>query len=239
MALFLIILLSLFIQANSEELYIASASSLSRMLPKIVKEFRKENPDTDVKISFASSGHLYAQIKGGAPYHVFVSVDTVYPKKLVEEGSALKESYTEYAIGILALYGKIKSGDVVRSLLEANKIAIASPKHAPYGRAAIELIKSLNLLDKVKAKLVYGANVSQAVQFVHTGGVDVGIVAYSLVYDKENTVPLPDEQYPKVRHAAVITLEGKDENTARKFIDFLTSKKAKEIIKEFGFKIPQ
>ncbi len=235
----LLILHVFFVAAFSQELYIAAASSLNKVLPEIVRKFEREHPNSEIKISFASSGHLYAQIKGGAPYQVFISADTLYPKKLIKDGFALKDSYTEYASGLLAVYGRVK-GDSLKDVLKgAKRIAVANPRHAPYGKAAVELLKRIGLFGEVRRKLIYGANVSQAVQFVHSGGADMGIVAYSLVISMEGVKPIDRRLYSPIIHAAVVTSKGKGDEIAYTFLRFLTSPPAKEVLKRHGFLVPR
>ncbi len=235
--LFPLVLLLTLSLSFGQTLYVAAASSLQRLMPQLVEEFKSYYPGVKVKVSFASSGHLYAQIAGGAPYHVFVSADSFYTKKLIRRKKALKDSYTEYAKGLLALYGNLKGSDIKRTLEEAKRVAVANPRHAPYGKAAVQALKSLGLYERLRRKLVYGANVSQALQFVHSGGADVGIVALSLVVGRDRYITLPEELYRPVIHSAVITLKGKDSEPAKEFINFLTSQKAKEVLKRFGFKV--
>ncbi len=236
MALLLIPLLILSL-SYAQTLYIASASSFHRVLPVLVREFKLEFPNAKIKLTFSSSGHLYAQIKGGAPYDLFISADTFYTKKLIESGKALESSYVEYAEGLLALYGSFEGNDLKEILLKADKIAIANPKHAPYGRAAVEFLKNLGIYDYVRKKIVYGANVSQALQFVYSRGAQVGIVAYSLVKGKEGVLLPPEELYTPIKHSAVITIKGMQKDVSKDFIEFLNSARAVEILKEYGFKV--
>lgn len=232
-------MLSIFAFSSAEPLRVAAASSMRFALEEIVKKF-EEKYKTGVSISYGASGHFYIQIKHGAPYDVFLSANALYPKKLVDEGKALKESYTTFAKGRLALF-TVKDIELnnYSVLLKVKRIAVANPKYAPYGKAAIEFLKNAGLYYKVKPKLVYGANVSQAFQFTASGGADIGIVALSLLkpYGKGKWLEVDRNLYSPVEHAGVITLRGGKKKAAWKFLKFLNSDYAKGVFKKYGFSV--
>ncbi len=231
------ILLILFSLSFAETLRIAAASSLRFALEELSKRFEKRY-NVKLLISYGASGHFYIQIEHGAPYDVFLSANALYPKKLIREKKAVGSSYTVFARGKLVLFTvrdiELKDFSI---LTRVGRIAIANPKYAPYGRAALEFLKNAKLYDKVKHKLIYGANVSQAFQFTASGGADIGIVALSLVipYGKGRWLEVPAELYSPVEHAAVITMSGKSKNAAWKFLKFLNSKYARDVFKKYGF----
>ena len=233
----LVLLLVLVSFSVAEPLRIAAASSLRFALEEISKKF-KEKYNAELLISYGASGHFYLQIKHGAPYDVFLSANSLYPRRLIEEGRALKSSYTVFAKGRLVLFTvkdiELKDYSV---LLKVDRIAMANPKYAPYGKAAMEFLKNAGLYPKVRHKLVYGANVSQAFQFTASGGADVGIVALSLVipYGKGRWLEVPPELYSPVEHAGVITIQAKNKELAKEFLNFLKSKDAEGVFKRFGF----
>ncbi len=223
----------------SETLYVAAAASLRGVLPELVREFRKNHPGVDVRITFGASGSLFAKIKGGAPYQVFLSADAHYPKRLIEEGLALKDSYLEYGKGRIVLFYTKGEFKEPKDILRAKKIALPNPKHAPYGVAAVQFLKRSGLWDRVKDKVVYGANVSQTVQFVITGAAEVGITALSMVKNlrKGRYIHVPEHLYEPVVHSMVLTLRGKNSKVAWEFLRFMGSKEAKKILRESGLEV--
>jgi len=233
----LLILLGL---AFGEPLKVAAASSLRFALEEIKREFERRTGEK-VSVSYGASGHFYLQIKNGAPYEVFLSANALYPIKLVEEGKAVKESYREFARGRLALFTKREdlslTGLSVLTSPKVKRIAVANPKYAPYGIAAVQVLKNSGLYPRIRHKLLFGANVSQAFQFVVSGGADVGLVALSLVipYGEGKFLEVPGELYTPVRHGAVITIFGKDRRLAWEFLDFLSSDYSKEVLERYGF----
>ncbi len=238
----LILLLLLISFASAETLHIAVASSMRPVLSKVVSMFEKKNKDVHVKLSFGSSGNLYGQILGGAPYDIFISANAVYPEKLVEKGYALKDSYTKFARGRLVIFTirdlNLSAGlDVLK---EVARIVIANPRHAPYGRAAVEVLKRYGIYDELRGKLIYGSNVAQAFQFVVSGGAEAGLVAFSLVkaYGGGNYWIVPSEMHSPIKHVAVITVRGKDKRYAVEFLRFLKDREIQKILKDNGFEVP-
>jgi molybdate transport system substrate-binding protein len=224
--------------AFSEVLYLAAASSLRPVLPDLLREFLKTRPEVRVRVSFGSSGGLFAKIRSGAPYHLFLSADTFYPRKLVEEGLAPREGFLVYGRGRVALvyrrgeYGDI--GDVVR----AKRIAVPNPKHAPYGRAVLQALERSGILEEVRSRLLYGSNVSQTAQFVHTGAAEVGFVSLSIALRSDLRFSVvPEELHDPILHALVITSKGKDSEVAWDFFRFMKSNKVKALLREHGFEV--
>jgi molybdate transport system substrate-binding protein len=231
----LLLLISL---GYTQTLYIASASSMRPFVEEAKKLFERENPGIEVKVSYGSSGNLYRQILGGAPYDIFLSANELYPEKLSAKGFASKP--VVFAFGRLTLFSlKLEVKDI--DLLErVDRVAIANPRHAPYGRAALEFIRREGLYPKLRGKLIYGSNVAQAFQFVVSGGAQAGIVSYSLVlhYGKGSYKLIPSSKHSPVRHTACITKEGRGKEHSRRFINFLLSDKVKELLIEKGFEVP-
>lgn len=238
----LLLILLLFTYSFSETIRVASASSFRFILKPIIKEFEKKT-GCKVLISYGASGHFFIQIRNGAPYDIFISANEIYPKKLIESKKAVKASYTVFAKGKLAIFTlkemEIKDYDALLSP-QVRTIAIANPKYAPYGRAAVEFLKNTGLYKKVLNKLVYGSNVSQAFQYVVSGGADVGIVALSLVipYGKGKYLLIDDKLYPPINNVAIITQYGKDKKASWEFIKFLSSPFVKNILKKYGYEVP-
>ncbi len=171
--------------AAAEEIIIAAASDLNFAFKEIVSEYER-NTGNHVKLSLGSSGNFYSQITNGAPFDLYFSADVGYPRKLEEAGLTVPGSLYRYAVGRVVLWTGATTGIDVSKGLEVlqdpviKKVAIANPKHAPYGRAAVAAMEHYKIYDKVKDRLVFGENVSQAAQFIQSGACEIGIVALSL-----------------------------------------------------------
>ncbi len=229
------LLLLIFSLSFGESLYVAVASSMRPLMEELKEEFERKNPGVEIKVSYASSGSIYRQILGGAPYEVFLSANEVYPEKLYERGFATKP--VPFAEGRLVIFSLRHRVEDERVLLIAKRIAIASPRHAPYGIAGVEFLKNAGLYDRVRGKLVYGSNVAQAFQFVVSGGADVGIVSLSLVktYRRGSYSVVAKDKHSPIIHSAVITSKGKTSPVAREFVDFLLSEEVKKLLLHHGF----
>lgn len=173
--------------APSRSLAVAAASDLQTALPEVVAAFERGHPDIKVSLTFGSSGLLTTQILNGAPFDVFLSADQDYPGRIMAAGQAREGSAFVYGRGRLALWARRGSGIPVTVLgwkaLEhpgVHRIALANPRHAPYGRAAEEALRAAGLLERLRPRLVLGENVAQAAQFAQTGHADVAILALSL-----------------------------------------------------------
>ncbi|RLJ70392.1 molybdate transport system substrate-binding protein [Hydrogenivirga caldilitoris] len=222
----------------SQTLHIAAASSMMHFLERVADFFKIENPGVELKLSYGSSGNLYRKILAGAPYDVFISANELYPKKLSEAGKAFNPViFAKGKLVLISLKFEVKD---IESLELAKNIAVANPKYAPYGRAAIEFLQNTGLYDRFKGKLVYGSNIAQAFQFVVSGGADAGIVPLSLVlaYGRGSYYLVPENTYSPVLHVAVITDKGSKNELSERFLSFLTSDRVKELLKEFGFEVP-
>lgn len=235
----LLALLLLFSISLGQSLTVAVASSLRPPLVEIAKLFERSK-GVKVRLSFGSSGSFFRQILGGAPYDVFLSANRRYPEELVRRGSAVKESLTVFARGRLVLFSLDREVGDLRVLLNAERVAVANPRYAPYGKAAVETLKSAGLYDELKGKLVYGSNVGQAFQFVVSGGAEYGFVSLSLAkaYGKGNYIVIPEDLHSHIKHVGVITEEGAKKEAAFEFIKFLKGRQAREIFRSFGFEVP-
>jgi molybdate transport system substrate-binding protein len=232
------------------EVSIAAASDLNFAFKEIVAEFEKKTGNT-VKLSLGSSGNFFAQISNGAPFDVFFSADIGYPKKLDQAGLAEPETLFMYAVGRVVLWVPKGSPIDVRTLgikalqhPSVKKIAIANPKHAPYGRAAVEAIEHYKVYNTVKDKLVLGENISQTFQFVQTGGADIGIIALSLAVapamkDTGMFWEVPIDAYSRLEQGAVMLKAAKDQKAARAFLDYIKSPEGTAVFKRYGFFLPE
>ena len=232
------------------EVSVAAAADLKFVLDEISRGFGKKNRDIRAKVTFGSSGNFYSQLQNQAPFDLFLSADMEYPRKLAQQGLHLSGTEFSYAVGRLAVWVPVSSPIEVQKL-EINSlmnpgvrhISIANPQHAPYGRAAEAAMRSLGVYDAVKGKLVFGENVSQALQFVQTGNAEIGIVALSLaispeVRDQGRYWEVPLDSYPRMEQGGVILKWAKDTEAARTFRAFLTGPEGRSIFKRYGFTLP-
>lgn len=234
-------------QTAPQTLRVAAAADLQFALTDLVREFHRAHPDVDVQTIFGSSGNFYAEIGNQAPFDVFLSADSEYPRRLVEAKLGLVDSLFVYGVGHIVLWVPNSSPlDLPRLQMRAleaqsvKRIAIANPQHAPYGRAAEAAMKSSGVYDRVSSKLVLGENIAQAFQFAQSGAADIGIVALSLALapaarGQGRYWEIPQSAFPKIEQAGVILSRSKSLDAARAFVTFLASAAAKPIWKNFGF----
>ena len=234
--------------AMAEELTIAAASDLNFAMKDLVIEFEKATGN-HVKLSLGSSGHFFSQIQNGAPFDLYFSADIGYPKKLEEAGLTVPGSLYRYAIGRIVLWASQASHRDVSKGFEVlrdpsiKKIAIANPKHAPYGRAAVAAMEHFKVYDQVKDRLVLGENISQAAQFIESGACDIGIIALSLAMGptmktKGMHWEIPAEAHPPLEQGVVILRSSKQQDSARQFLEFVKGAQGQEIMKRYGFTLP-
>jgi molybdate transport system substrate-binding protein len=227
--------------AFADEVNVAVAANFTDAAKEIGQAFKAKTGD-DAVFSFGSSGALYTQISQGAPFQVFLSADAARPKKAVDEGFGVTGSNFTYAVGKLVLWSKkpgVATGEDALKNAAINKVAICDPKAAPYGQAAVETMQSLKLYDTLQPKLVQGANITQAFQFVDTGNAEIGFVALSQVVGKTEGSQwmVPQDLYKPIKQDAVLLNKGADSKAAKDFIDFLKGPEAAAIIKKYGYEV--
>jgi molybdate transport system substrate-binding protein len=235
--------------AIAQEITVAAAADMSAALPELVAAYAKKTGQA-VKLSFGSSGNLTNQIRNGAPFDVFFSADEEYPQQLITEGLASKDTLYRYAVGRLVLW---VPGDSpldlsklgIKALLDPSvkKISIANPETAPYGRAADAAVRHFGIYDQVSSRLVLGENVSQAAQFVESGNAQAGLIALShalapALKDKGRYWTVPLDAYPILNQAAVVLARSKQQDAARKFLEFLRTPEATSLLTSYGFSLP-
>lgn len=234
---------------EAKSVHLAVAANFSHTMQSLVTEFQKTS-DVHIALSFGSSGKFYAQIKQGAPYELFFSADQAKPDALQKEGLVIDSSRFTYAIGRLALWSP--HPDLVNNIESTlkrgafNKLAIANPKLAPYGAAALEVLRHLGLIDATEPKWVRGENIAQTYQFVHSGNADLGFIALSqlLGKDKVNTVEkgsywlVPDTLHSPIKQDVVLLRAAANSQGAKAFLDFIQSHKARNIIIGSGYRVP-
>jgi len=236
--------------ARAGEVTIAAAADLNYAFKEIVGGFEK-NTGIHVKLSLGSSGNFFSQIQNGAPFDLYFSADVRYPQKLIESDHAVASSLYRYAIGRIVVWIPNGSPLAVEHLgMEAlldpsvKRIAIANPKHAPYGRAAVAAMQHFRVYDRVKDRLVFGENVSQAAQFVSSGASDVGIVALSLALaptmkSAGKYWQIPDSAHQPIEQGAVVLKAAKNPDDAKAFLNFLRGAEARQIMTCYGFVLPE
>ena len=228
--------------ATAADVQVAVAANFTAPMQAIAAEFEKDTGHRAV-VAFGATGKFYAQIKHGAPFEVFLAADHTTPAKLEAEGDAVRGSRFTYAIGKLVLWSPREAyvdaeGAVLRGSFR--HLALANPKTAPYGAAAMSTLASLGLGDGLRGRIVQGENISQAHQFVATGNAELGFVALSQVY-KDGRITsgsawiVPAHRYDPIRQDAAILARGKDNPAARALVDYLRGAKAAAIIESFGY----
>lgn len=232
--------------AEPAKLMIAAAADLQFAMRELTDAFHRENPAVAVDVVTGSSGKFYEQIVHGAPFDLFFSADIKYPEELRKQGLTASEVQI-YARGRIVLWstGMDASKMTIRDLGNPTitKIAIANPKHAPYGMRAEEALKKTRVWPKVEKKLVFGENVAQTAQFVEAGAADVGIIALSLAVSpalrgKGSYSLIPEDLHSPLDQGYVILKKAEADPVARTFADFVASEPARTILRRYGFALP-
>ena len=229
--------------ALADEVQVAVAANFTVPMQRITAEFHKDTGHKAL-LSFGATGKFYAQIKNGAPFQVLLAADDETPVKLEKEGMTLPGSRFTYAIGTLVLWsakpGYVDDKGEVLRRGDFNKLALANPKLAPYGFAALETMTSLGVVSAIERKFVQGENIAQTYQFVSTGNAELGFVALSQVM-KDGTVAagsawiVPANLHSPIRQDAVILANGKGNAAAEALMKYLKGDKARAIIKGYGY----
>ena len=223
--------------AEAETVHVAVAANFTKVAEELAPLFKAETGH-DAIYSFGATGQLYTQATQGAPFEVFLSADDVRPSQSIQDGIGVDGTVFTYAIGALALYSTsldLSDGKAILAGGAFDKLAIADPETAPYGRAATEALTALGLTEAVKAKLVTGENITQTLQFVDSGNAELGFVAASQVIGKSSVWLVPADLYEPIRQGAVLLKTGEANPAARAFIDFLKSDTATAVIKDAGY----
>jgi molybdate transport system substrate-binding protein len=230
-------------EAPSRIVHVAVAANFAGVQNELAQRFTQQTGDT-VRPSVGATGQLYAQIKNGAPFDVFLSADAERPRLLEEEGLAANDARFTYAIGQLVLYAprRDSSSAAGPELLKSKftHIAIANPAIAPYGAAALETIKRLSADSAVAGKVVQGESLTQTLQFVTSGAADLGFVALSQVLKEPAHTywVVPREYHNEIVQDAVLLRTAENNPPARAYLEFLRSAEAQAIIKAHGYAVP-
>ena len=234
--------------AQRRQIRVAAAADLQTALPEVARAFEADT-GTHVEMVFGSSGNFFAQIRNGAPFDLFLSADNDYPRTLEDSGLVLPNSRIVYGRGRIALWMSPNSPcdprrEAWKCLSDSSvkKIAIANPAHAPYGRAAVASLRAAGLYDQLKEKLVLGENISQAAQFMQSGNVQAGIIAYSLALSPAMRAgkwwEIPAGLYPAIEQSGVILKAAKNQQAARQFLTFVTQGPGRAVLERHGFLAP-
>ncbi len=232
--------------AHAETTLVAVAANFTKPMNEIAEMFQKTTGHS-AKLSFGSSGKFVAQFENGAPFEVFLSADDKSPLKLEESGLTVPGSRFTYAIGKLVLWSA--TADYVDSqgqVLNSGKfkhLALADPKLAPYGAAAVETLANLGLLPKLEPLAVQGENIAQTHQFISSGNAELGFVALSQVIENGKIGTgsgwtVPSNLYKPILQDAVLLKTGADNPAAKALLEFLKTAPALAIVEKYGYSLP-
>ena len=225
---------------------VAAAADLKFAMEDIVAAFRQSHPGDTVDVVYGSSGKFYTQVQQGAPYDLFFSADIAYPELLAKNGLAAS-AVKPYGLGRLVLWSPSRTpGKLTLTALAdpaIRKIAIANPRHAPYGKRAEEALRTAGVWDKIEARLIMGENIAQAAQYVQSGNADVGIIALALALNKELAVKggyvlIDDKLHTPLEQGFIVTKRAAANPLAARFADFMVTAQARKIMVRYGFALP-
>lgn len=232
--------------ARAETITIAAAADLKFAMDEIVATFKAAHPDDTVEVIYGSSGKFHTQLQQGAPYDLFFSADIAYPRGLVDAGLAASE-VTPYAFGRIVLWSsELDASTMTLASLtdpEITRVAIANPKHAPYGKRAEEALRAAGLWEAVEPKLVFGENIAHTAQFVQTGNAQVGIIALSLALNPALSRHggywlIPDTLHEPLEQGFIITKRAESNGLAHRFAGSMGSKPVRAVMTKYGFVLP-
>lgn len=244
--LLLVLLLAWAPLAQAEKITIAAAADLKFALDELLVDFKQAHPNDEVEVIYGSSGKFYTQIQQGAPFDVYFSADIEFPQRLAKAGFAASE-VKPHALGRIVLWSATQDASQMSlaSLSDPaiKRIAIANPKHAPYGKRAVEALKQSGLWDKLEPKLVYGENIAHTAQFVQSGNAQVGIIALALALSPELARKggywlIPDELHAPLEQGFIITKRAEKNELAQQFATYMSSKPARQVMTRYGFVLP-
>lgn len=231
--------------AHADEVQVAVAANFTAPMQQIATQFEKDTGHR-ATLAFGATGKFYAQITNGAPFEILLAADDETPAKLEKEGQCIAGSRFTYAIGTLVLWSASPTlidarGDILKTG-DFRHLAIANPKTAPYGTAAVEAMTKLGVLSHLQTRFVQGENIAQTYQFILTGNAELGFVALSQIY-KDGKITagsawtVPAHLYEPIRQDAVLLSKGKDKPAAGALLAYLKGDKARAIIKSYGYEL--
>jgi len=230
----------------AEKVTLAAAADLKFAMDEIAVAFREAHPGDEVEVVYGSSGKFHTQIQQGAPFDIFFSADVGFAHELKAAGQAITEPKL-YAIGRIVLWSatrdasKMTLADLADPTIQ--KIAIANPQHAPYGKRAEEALRAVGLWDTLQSKLVFGENIAQTAQYAQSGAADIGIIALSLAVNQElaskgGYALIPADKHSPLEQAYVVTKHGEGNALASAFAAYMETADARHIMTRYGFVLP-
>lgn len=237
-------------QRPQRQVAVAAAADLRFAFEEIAAAFQQRHPEIKLVTTYGSSGNFYAQLRNKAPFDLYLSADMEYPRELLKQGLAVPGSEFLYAVGQIVIWVPNGSGlDLdalgIKAVCDSSvkKLAIANPKHAPYGRAAERALKHFQVYDQVRHRLVLGENVAQTAQLVESGAADVGVIALSLALappmrSKGRFWIVPLDSYPRLEQGGVILAWARDMAAARELRNVLMGSESREVFRRYGFLLP-
>ena len=230
----------------AEKITVAAAADLQFAMDEIIASFKASHSADEIGVTYGSSGSLSTRIEHGAPFDIFFSADVGFAKALKDEGLATTEPKL-YAVGRIVLWSVVRDASKM-SLRDLDDprirgIALANPKHAPYGRRAEEALRALGLWDRLQDKIVFGENIAHTAKYVESGAVEIGIIALSLVVNRElaskgGYALIPDNLHSPLEQAYVITKQGGKKSLAKAFAAYMENLDARRIMIKYGFVLP-
>jgi molybdate transport system substrate-binding protein len=225
---------------ESQHANVAVASNFIKPMQQLKAQFEAYTQHT-IRVSYSSSGKLFAQIINGAPFDVFLSADQVKPDELIKRGKAMAHGRFTYAQGMLILWSSktslVNNSPDVLYDNKFRKVALANPKFAPYGQAAVDVLNHLVLLEQTKSKWVMGESISQTYQFVATGNADIGFISFSQKPDYGSYWLIPEGFYKPIKQDAILLRNAEKNAAALAFFQFLKSAEAKNIIQSHYYTV--
>jgi molybdate transport system substrate-binding protein len=230
--------------AFAEQALVAVAANFIPPFREIATEFEKSTGH-QLQVSGGSSGNFYSQIKNGAPFDVFFSADMERPKLLEDEGFGIKDSRFTYAIGRIVLWSPnadvVKGEETLRSK-SFKRLAMANPKTAPYGVAAMQALKKLELWDSLQSQIVMGESIGQTMGFIESGNARMGFVALSQIMDPKikgqgSRWDVPTHLHEPIKQDVILLTKGKDNLAAKALLEFMDGPHAKAIIERYGYEL--
>ena len=221
---------------------VAAAADLRPVMPVLAQQFQQQT-GIKLQVSFASSSALATQIINGAPFDLFLGADFIFPEKVVAANLSAEPAAVPYAHGVLVLWAPKNSPiqpPSVDKLLNPSitRIAIADETHAPYGRAAYALLRTMHLLDKLQPRLVVAEDISQAAQFVQSGNAQVGFISLTLAnsaaFRKAGSFTAAPRAYPEIRQCGVVIKGSAHQQQAQQFFDWLLSPNVQDSLPQLG-----
>ncbi len=240
------LLLCLPFTASADEVRVAVAANFTAPMQKIAEAFARDTGHRAV-LAFGATGKFYAQINNGAPFDVLLAADEQTPQRLEDEGQGVTGSRFTYAVGSLVLWsareGYVDAQGRVLADGDFRHLALANPKTAPYGAAALQTLEKLGLRERLQPRFVQGENIAQTHQFVASGNAELGFIALSQVIEdgriaRGSAWRMPADQHQPIRQDALLLQRGEHNPAARALLDYLRSASAVALIRAYGYEVP-